>query len=284
MEPWPTQVAARPGHAHVDRTRALEHRRVPRQLDVDASARRALQVQADPAGVRREQDTTRRVVVKLDDVLRPSLLPLLPGEERRLYALASELVARGPVRQSQHPSPLAEHDDLACLCERELADQLAQFQQLRTCQASEGGLRGSLDPREVWPDVLEAQLRQAVGDDPLGGEERHQAQELGLGQRTPAGAPEELRDGHVERVVLFHLLGGHLDRDPGIRPRRQLGQHLGTDAPDHAAGETGPQRVEVPGAADSRLPSTGVVCHGARRHFGSSARSSTHSTIDTSSS
>ena len=34
----------------------------------------------------------------------------------------------------------------------------------------------------------------------------------------------------------------------------------------------------------SALPSTGVVCHGTRRHFGSSARSSTHSTIEASSS
>lgn len=33
----------------------------------------------------------------------------------------------------------------------------------------------------------------------------------------------------------------------------------------------------------SVLPSTGVVCHAARRHFGSRARSSTHSTIDASS-
>src|ERR671918_60975 len=30
----------------------------------------------------------------------------------------------------------------------------------------------------------------------------------------------------------------------------------------------------------SVFPSTGIVCHAARRHFGSSARSSTHSTID----
>ena len=34
----------------------------------------------------------------------------------------------------------------------------------------------------------------------------------------------------------------------------------------------------------SAFPSTGVVCHAPRRHFGSSARSSTHSTIDASSS
>ena len=167
---------------------------------------------------------------------------------------AGELVARGPVRESQHPSPLAEHHDLARLRERELADELAQLQQLRGREAPERGLRGPLDPREVRPHVLEAELRQAVGDDPLGGEERHQAQELGLGQRTLAGALQELRDRHVERVVLFHLLGGHLDGNPGIRPRRQIGQHLGADAPDHAAGETGPQRVEVPGAPDLRLP------------------------------
>ena len=34
----------------------------------------------------------------------------------------------------------------------------------------------------------------------------------------------------------------------------------------------------------SVFPSMGVVCHAARRHFGSSAKSSTHSTIDASSS
>ena len=32
-------------------------------------------------------------------------------------------------------------------------------------------------------NVFELKLRQAVGDDPLGGQQAHQAEELGLGQR-----------------------------------------------------------------------------------------------------
>ena len=103
------------------------------------------------------------------------------------------------------------------------------------------------------PDLLEAQLGQAVGDHALRGEQRHQTQELRLRQRTPLRAAEDLRDRHVERVVLVDLLGGHLDGNPRVGPRGQLRQHLLPHASDHARGQTGPQRLEVPGAADLRL-------------------------------
>ena len=99
--------------------------------------------------------------MEVDDVLGPALLPFFPGEERGPDALAGQQIARGPVRQPQHPPPLAEHDDLARLRERELVDQLAQLQKLRGREAPERGLRRPLDPREIWPDDLEPQLGQA---------------------------------------------------------------------------------------------------------------------------
>ena len=72
-------------------------------------------------------------------------------------------------------------------------------------------------------------------------------------ERTPLRAAEDLRDRHVERVVLVDLLGRHLDGNARVGPRGQLRQHLAPHAPDHAGGQTGPQRLEVPGAADLRL-------------------------------
>ena len=61
----------------------LEDRRVPGQLEVDAGARRALQVEPHAARVRREEDAARGIVVELHEVLRPALLAFLAGEERR---------------------------------------------------------------------------------------------------------------------------------------------------------------------------------------------------------
>ena len=136
--------------------------------------------------------------------------------------------------------------------ERELTDQLAQLQQLRARQSPKRGVGGPLDPRQVGPDLLEAQLGQAVGDDALRGEQGHQAEELRLRERAPLCAAEDLRDRHVERVVLVHLLRGHLDGNPRVGPRRAAAKHLLPHAPDHAGGQTGPQRIEVSGAADLR--------------------------------
>ena len=52
--------------------------------------------------------------------------------------------------------------------------------------------------------------------------------------------------------MLVRLLRGHFDRNPRVGPRRQLREHLLPQAPDHAGGETGPQRIEVPGPSDLR--------------------------------
>ncbi len=69
--------------------------------------------------------------MELHEILRPAPLALLAGEERRSSTAPGEHVARGPLRQPQHPAPLAEHHDLAGLIQDELADQLAQLQELR---------------------------------------------------------------------------------------------------------------------------------------------------------
>jgi hypothetical protein len=58
----------------------LQHCRVPGQLDVDARARGSLQVEADAAGIGREQHPAGRVVVEVHDVLRASPLALLARE------------------------------------------------------------------------------------------------------------------------------------------------------------------------------------------------------------
>ena len=52
----------------------LEHRGVPRHLEVDAAARGALEVQPDTTGIRREQHARRGIVVKRDEVLRAPAL------------------------------------------------------------------------------------------------------------------------------------------------------------------------------------------------------------------
>src|SRR5439155_23097870 len=194
----------------------LEHRGVPGQLDVDAGARGALQVEADAAGIAREENAAVWVVVEVHDILRATLLALLPGEERRPDARARQLGARRPVREPEHPPPLAEHHDFASLGQNELTDQLAQLQELRARQAPKRGVGGLLDPRQVGPDLLEAQLGKAVADDALRGEQGHQAQKLRLRERTPLRAAQDLRDRRDERVVLVHLLGGHLDRNPRV--------------------------------------------------------------------
>jgi hypothetical protein len=64
----------------------LEHRRVPREVEVDAAACGALEVEADATRVGREQDTRVGIVVERDEVLGAPPLHLLAGEERRAQA------------------------------------------------------------------------------------------------------------------------------------------------------------------------------------------------------
>ena len=124
----------------------LEHGGIPGKLDVDAGARGSLQVEADAAGVGGEEHAAGRVVVEVHEVLRAPLLALRAGEERRGDALARELVTRRPVREPEHPPPLAEHHDLAPFGQRKLADQLAQLRELRARKPPQRGVRGPLDP------------------------------------------------------------------------------------------------------------------------------------------
>src|SRR6202011_2581516 len=113
----------------------LEHRGVPWKLDVDAGARGSLEIEANPSGIGREEHAAGRVVVEVHDVLRTPLLALRAGEERRSDAIAREQITRRPVREPEHPAPLAEHHHLASLGQYELSDQLAHLQELRTRQA-----------------------------------------------------------------------------------------------------------------------------------------------------
>ncbi len=100
------------------------------------------------------------------------------------------------------------------------------------------------------PDLLEPELGQAVGDDPLGGQQAHQAEELGLGQR-PDLRPLHQRDDRLDqRVVLLLLRLGHLDRDAGVGPGRELVEDVLADPADHAAPEPVAEGVEVAHAGD----------------------------------
>ena len=114
--------------------------------NIDAGAHRSLQVQANAAGIGREKDTTGGVVVEIDEVLRAPHLALLAGEERRRDALARELGARRPVREPEHPPPLAEHHHFAALGHGELSNQLAQLDELGARKALKCGIRRPLDP------------------------------------------------------------------------------------------------------------------------------------------
>ena len=88
-----------------------------------------------------------------------------------------------------------------------------------------------------------------------------------------------------ERVVFFDLLRGQLDRHARVGARRELVEHILADRAAPCSREPVAERVEV-AHADDLAPAVGVdrVQGGTRRHLGSSAMSSTHSTIEASSS
>ena len=151
--------------------------------------------------------------------------------------------------QVKHPPPLAEDDDLAPLVDHELADKLAQLQELGRGKALEHALIGGT-AADRWPDVFELKLRQAVGDDPLGGQQAHQAEELGLGQSANLGDPHQRSDRLDQGVVLLHLGRRHLDRHADVGARRKLVEHLLANPPDHAGPQPLADRVQVPHAGD----------------------------------
>jgi hypothetical protein len=218
---------------------------VPRQVEVDDAARGLLQVEAYAARVGGEQHARRRVVVEVDEVLGPASLRLLTGEERRAQAGGGQEVADRPVRELEHASPLTEHHDLAALVDRDRRDPLAQLDELGAGQARQHGLGGDPTASERRPDLVVVALGQAVAEDPLLGEQAHQAQELDLGQGPPSGRRRQPRDRRVEVVVGGALVGGQRDRDQGVATRWQLAQDLGPDPAQQARCQAHAQGVEV---------------------------------------
>src|SRR5205814_1745848 len=95
------------------------------------------------------------------------------------------------------------------------------------------------------PELLEAELSEAVRNDALLGEQLHQLEELRLRERTPLADLHEPRDGLNELIVLGQLLRRHLDGDPCIGPRRQLREDFLSNAPDDARREARAQRSKV---------------------------------------
>ena len=95
------------------------------------------------------------------------------------------------------------------------------------------------------------ELGQAVGDDPLGRQQAHQPEELGLGERP-----------RLSEICTSWAIGwlsascssicgrGHLDRHADVGPRRELVEHLLADPADHAGPEPLAERVEVADADD----------------------------------
>ena len=73
----------------------FEDGRVPGKLEVDHAVGRALEVQADAAGIAGEEHAEVGIVVELDDVLRPPPLAFGPGEEARAKA-ARRRAGRSP--------------------------------------------------------------------------------------------------------------------------------------------------------------------------------------------
>src|SRR5690606_21025828 len=89
----------------------LQHRRVPRQLEIDAAVGGALQVQANAPGVAQEQHAGARIVVKLDDGLLSQFARLGTGEEQGSLASVGQHITYAPLGKAQHVAPLTEHDD-----------------------------------------------------------------------------------------------------------------------------------------------------------------------------
>ncbi len=150
---------------------------------------------------------------------------------------------------AEHAPPLAEDDDLPLLLQRDLPDELTDLEQLWRGKPLDHALlgRAATDRR---PDVVEPELRQAVGDDPLGGQQAHHAEKLGLGQGPDLGTLDERDDRLDQRIVLLVLRIGHLDRHAGVGPGRELVEHVLTDATDQAALEPLAERVEMAHADD----------------------------------
>ena len=257
---------------------------VPWELDVDDAVRGVLEVKPDAAGIAGEEDAEVGIVVELDDVLGAPALAFGAGEEASAEAAVAEQVAHGPLGEREHSPPLAEDDDLATLLEHELADELAQLGQLGRGEALERAFVGA-PIADRGPEALELELGHPVGDDPLGGQQAHELEELGLGEGPFERSLDELRDRLDQVVVGVFLDFGHLDGNAGIGSRWKLVEHVLPNAADHAGLEPVANGVEVTGADHlATAVGRGLECSELKRHLGSRAMSSTHSTTEASSS
>ncbi len=172
-----------------------------------------------------------------------------PVKNPARQVLPRQQVADGPVRQIEHPAPLAEDHGLAALVHDDLLHELAELEQLGHRQPADHRLLGR-PVADRRPDVLELELRQAVADDPLECQQAHQPEELGLRQRAEHRLLHQDDDRLIERVVLDALLLRHLDRHACVGPRRELVEHVLADAAHHAVPQPVTDRAQVPHADD----------------------------------
>ena len=186
--------------------------------------------------------------------------------------------------QGEHPPPLAEDDDLApcssTICRTSCRSSISLGAKRLLSKVSSGAR-----PRIVGHILLEVELNQAIGDNPLGRQQLHEPEKLGLGQRPLERDHHEPDNRLVEFVVRGHLLFRHLDWHPGVGSRD--GSWSSTSWRIRRTMQCRSRsrivsRLRAP--TTSRRPSARVACRDASRHLGSSAMSSTHSTTDASSS
>ena len=204
--------------------------------------------------------------MELDDVLGPPLLPLVPGEEHRAEALRPPRRSRtaqcASVSIRRHWLKIT---TLRPCVDDELGQQLAQLEQLRAREGPRSAL-GRARERDRGPDLLEAELGQAVGDDPLRGEQRHQPEELRLGERPSLGPAASCAIGWLSASCSLHA--ARRSSRPGRGCRCAAGAGSSTSWRTRRtmqAGQPLAERVEVPRADDlaaARRPN--VAWHGGR--------------------
>src|SRR5262245_26944672 len=197
----------------------LQHRRVPRQLQIDHRVG-PLQVQPDPAGVGAQEQPA---VVRLEPLQdRPPLLPLHAAVQQRVPDPEPVEHLR---RLVQHRLPLAEHYRLVVPGRHQVLDHLGELIQLRR------HVRLLVEQeRRVAHEAHVDDARQ----DPLAVEIRQHA------------LAQEPRQVDLLLLVRPALGVGQLDVPGRVRPLRQLPEHLGPRAAQEDRGQLAPNLVEVP--------------------------------------
>ena len=187
--------------------------------------------------------------MKFDNILSAPSLPFGSGEKSGTETTVTKQVADSPLCQGQHAPPLAKNDNLPALVQYDLPYELSQLDQLGRRQTFEHiFVRGASGDCRPYP--LEVKLSHAVRNDPLGRQQLHQLEKLGLSQRTLERPCHELRNRLVQIVVRDHLVVRHVDRDAGVGSRRQLIEHILSDPAHHAVPEAVANRIEIASADD----------------------------------